>query len=78
MLQIAPHLKNEQTMINCDFKGKDIISIDQFSAEDLYLLFTLTSYMKQSLLNNDPLHLLEGRLLLLFALNLQVVKEKQS
>jgi len=64
MLQIATHLPDEP-MINCDFKGKDIISIDQFSAEDLYLLFTLTNHMKQSVLNNDPLGLLEGSIVTL-------------
>src|SRR3989338_7855042 len=32
--------------INCNFKGKDILSLDQFSPEDLEILFSLTRKMK--------------------------------
>ncbi len=34
--------------INGDFKGKDIVSLDQFSVEDLRILFSLTRKMKRS------------------------------
>src|SRR3989338_2833938 len=32
--------------INCNFKGKDILSLDQFSPEDLEILFSITRKMK--------------------------------
>ncbi len=42
------------------FKGKDIVSLDQFSREDLYQLFTLTHTMKRLALNCEPSTLLAG------------------
>jgi aspartate carbamoyltransferase catalytic subunit len=65
MLQIATQAHNELTMISCDFKGKDVVSLDQFSAADLGLLFTLTRKMKQGVLNNEPSRLLEGNIVTL-------------
>jgi len=52
-------------MINGDFKGKDIVSFDQFSVEDLHLLFDLTGRMKQMAVNKEPSNLLEGLLIAL-------------
>jgi aspartate carbamoyltransferase len=51
--------------INGNFKGKDIISFDQFSVEDLQMLFGLTSRMKDIAVNKEPSHLLEGLLIAL-------------
>jgi aspartate carbamoyltransferase catalytic subunit len=51
--------------INGNFKGKDIISFDQFSVEDLQMLFDLTSRMKDIAVNKEPSHLLEGLLIAL-------------
>jgi aspartate carbamoyltransferase len=51
--------------IKGDFRGKDIISLEQFSAEDLSILFTLTRRMKQIAINNEPARLLEGYLIAL-------------
>lgn len=48
------------TPIDGTFKGKDIVSLDQFSQEDLYQLFTLTHKMKRLALNNEPSTLLAG------------------
>src|SRR5215475_13462178 len=52
-------------MINGDFKDKDIVSFDQFSVEDLHLLFDLTGRMKQIVVNKEPSLLLEGLLIAL-------------
>ncbi len=52
-------------MINGDFKGKDIVSFDQFTVEDLHVLFDLTGRMKHIAVNKEPSHLLEGLLVAL-------------
>jgi len=48
--------------INGDYRGKDIVSLEQFSVEDLQTLFTVTRYMKRLALNNEPSQLLAGQL----------------
>src|SRR5256714_9456725 len=70
MLQITSHLQSEvaiindeTTKINGHFKGKDILSLDQFSPEDLRILFTLTRKMKQIAINNEPLLRLAGNII---------------
>jgi aspartate carbamoyltransferase catalytic subunit len=50
------------SMINGSFKGKDIVSLDQFSAEDFRVLFSLTNRMKQMVVNHEPCDLLAGYL----------------
>src|SRR5579859_2434056 len=69
MLQVTSHLQNEITIsssetarINGNFKGKDIVSLDQFSPEDLRILFTLTDKMKRIALNNEASYLLAGHI----------------
>jgi aspartate carbamoyltransferase catalytic subunit len=52
-------------MISGNFKGKDIVSFDQFSVEDLHMLFDLTGRMKHIAVNKEPSHLLEGLLIAL-------------
>ena len=52
--------RNTLTPIAGTFKGKDIVSLDQFSREDLYQLFTLTHTMKRLALNCEPSTLLAG------------------
>ncbi len=47
-------------MIGGNFKGKDIVSFDQFNVEDLQQLFALTHSMKQIAVNNEPSELLAG------------------
>src|SRR5690348_12265778 len=47
-------------MIGGNFKGKDIVSFDQFGAEDLAQLFSLTHTMKQIAVHNEPSQLLAG------------------
>src|SRR5438046_18224 len=48
--------------INGDFKGKDILSLDQFSASDLYTVFALAQEMKRLARSNQPYGLLAGYL----------------
>jgi aspartate carbamoyltransferase catalytic subunit len=62
MIETALRAQNELAMINGNFTGKDIISLDQFSSEDLHLLFRLTYKMKQIVLKNQPSHLLAGNI----------------
>src|SRR5579883_2826237 len=69
MLQITTHshhqfdvISHEIEAIHGRFRGKDIISFDQFSAEDLRLLFTLTDEMKRIAVNNEPSYLLAGQI----------------
>ncbi|HET8910641.1 MAG TPA: aspartate carbamoyltransferase [Ktedonobacteraceae bacterium] len=60
MSQVASRVLTEMTKIQGDFSGKDILSLDQFSAGDLYRIFELTHQMKRIAVNNEPSHLLEG------------------
>ncbi len=50
----------EIEMINGNYKGKDIISLDQFSVDDLRILFRLVNKMKQIALNHEPSYILAG------------------
>src|SRR5947209_5222340 len=52
----------EIEMINGNYKGKDIISLDQFSVDDLRILFRLVNKMKQIVLNHEPSYILAGTL----------------
>jgi aspartate carbamoyltransferase len=67
MLQVTTHhqfevISDEIEAIHGRFRGKDIISFDQFSAEDLRILFTLTERMKRIAVNNEPSYLLAGQI----------------
>jgi aspartate carbamoyltransferase catalytic subunit len=50
------------TALGRRFKGRDIISFDSISVEDLRVLFALTDQMKRIAVNNEPCRLLEGYL----------------
>ncbi|MBV9228693.1 MAG: aspartate carbamoyltransferase [Chloroflexi bacterium] len=63
MQQITISPRTELKAINGYFRGKDIISLEQFSPEDLHILFSLTHKMKQIVLNNEPSQLLAGHLI---------------
>ncbi len=65
MFQVATQTQVSSEMINCNFAGKDIISIDQFAAEDLFLLFELTRKMKRAVHSHEPVRLLEGNIVTL-------------
>jgi aspartate carbamoyltransferase len=69
MSQTLPHLQNisytltsEARMINGNFTHKDVVSLDQFTAEDLHILFTLADRMKRIALNREPCNILAGTL----------------
>ncbi|MDP3988359.1 MAG: aspartate carbamoyltransferase [Candidatus Levybacteria bacterium] len=51
--------------INGDFKGKDIVSLDQFSPKDLGILFKLTKKMREIGANARPSRVLEGNIVTL-------------
>lgn len=70
MNQATTYLQNknianveESELINGNFKGKDIVSLEQFSADDLGILFTLTNKMKQIAVNHEPSSLLAGKIM---------------
>ncbi len=66
MQQVTYRPQHEElAMIQGDFKGKDIVSFDQFRVEDLQRLFALTHQMKRLAVNNEPSRLLEGLLVAL-------------
>ena len=58
-----PHMQLES--INGQFKGKDIVSFDQFAVSDIYRVFDLARQMKQIAVNNEPSRLLEGLIITL-------------
>ena len=69
MIQVPSHtqitselMRHEIEAIDGKFKGKDIISFDQFSAEDLAILFALTNKMKRIAVNNEPSFVLAGQI----------------
>lgn len=63
MSQVAFRTRNELAMINGDFRGKDIVSLNQFSLEDIQLLFPVIRQMKQMAVNHEPSSLLAGHLI---------------
>jgi aspartate carbamoyltransferase catalytic subunit len=65
MQQITIRPQQTLAKIAGDFRGKDIISFDQFATDDLHILFSLTRRMKQIAMNNEPSRLLEGLLIAL-------------
>jgi len=55
----------EPQKINGKFKGKDIISLDQFSPKDISILFKLTKKMKTIAYNAKPSSVLSGKIVTL-------------
>ncbi|MBO0792466.1 MAG: aspartate carbamoyltransferase [Ktedonobacteraceae bacterium] len=62
-LHVQEHASLE--LINGDFAGKDILSLDQFSAHDIRRLFELTHHMKRLVVNNEPSQILAGMIVAL-------------
>ncbi|MCL5438863.1 MAG: aspartate carbamoyltransferase [Patescibacteria group bacterium] len=56
---------NSIPMINGKFKGKDILSLDQFTPNDFKILFPLTKKMKNIGFNARPSKLLDGNIVTL-------------
>ncbi len=65
MQQAVLEIERTSAMINGDFTGKDILSLDQFSAADLHILFRLTRDMKRIVINNEASQVLAGMLVAL-------------
>ncbi|GCF07401.1 aspartate carbamoyltransferase [Dictyobacter arantiisoli] len=65
MYQVTSRPQPEVPMIHGCFQGKDIVSLDQFSVDDLSILFNVTGKMKQIAVNNEPSRILEGLLVAL-------------
>ena len=63
MFKVVSRPQQELEKIDGTFRGKDIVSFDQFTATDLDDLFRLSSRMKQIVVNNKSSHLLEGLLI---------------
>jgi len=53
------------TKINGDFKGKDIISLDQFSQIDIKILFSLVPKMREIALGAMPSKIIAGKIVVL-------------
>jgi len=51
--------------INGDFKGKDIISLDQFSQIDIKILFSLVPKMREIAINAMPSKIIAGKIVVL-------------
>ena len=51
--------------INGDFKGKDIISLDQFSQKDIKLLFYIVPKMREIALSAMPSKIIAGKIIVL-------------
>lgn len=60
MQQVASRSTWKLEMINGNFSGKDIISFDQFSRDDLHMLFDVARHMKKIAANNEPSQILAG------------------
>lgn len=65
MSQVTARPRSVYNAIGGDYKGKDILSLEQFAATDLEQLFSLTHEMKRLVVNNEASRLLEGMLIAL-------------
>jgi len=54
--------KAQTTTINDDFKGKDILSVDQFDATSIFHLFKTADHLRKVTHNSTPNDTLKGRL----------------
>lgn len=62
MLQTTAQTQNQLRLIHGAFVGKDILSLEQFSAEDIRTVFAVTHEMKRMAAHNLPSSLLAGYL----------------
>jgi aspartate carbamoyltransferase catalytic subunit len=63
MSQIATSPFSKVEAIEGKFWGKDIVSFDQFTTEDLYTVFRLALKMKQLVLHSQPSQILAGKII---------------
>lgn len=62
MTQTVAFAHNKLAVIDQDFVGKDILSIDQFTPAGLYKLFRLTTEMKRIVVEKESSQILSGML----------------
>lgn len=65
MSKVETIMAKNSDKINGIFKGKDILSLDQFSPKDFEILFPLTSKMKEIASNAKPSNILNGNIIVL-------------
>lgn len=58
-------VKNPYEKINGKFKGKDIISLDQFTPKDLKILFSLVPKMRQIAVKAKPSKIIAGKMIVI-------------
>lgn len=63
MSKVATSPYSPVEAISGDFQGKDIVSLDQFAVEDLYMIFRLALNMKQLVLHSEPSQILAGKII---------------
>lgn len=56
---------NPLQSINGNFKGKDIVSLDQFSPKDLKIIFSLVPKMRTIAINAKPSKIIAGKMIVL-------------
>lgn len=62
MSNVATSPSSQVEAIQGNFYGKDILSLDQFTVEDLFTVFRLALHMKQLVQNSEPSQLLAGKI----------------
>lgn len=62
MSNVATYPFSPVEPIHGDFYGKDIVSLDQFGAKDLYTIFERAMEMKQLVLRSEPSQILAGKI----------------
>lgn len=62
MNNVATSPSSQVEAIRGNFYGKDILSLDQFTVEDLFTVFRLALHMKQLVQNSEPSQLLAGKI----------------
>jgi aspartate carbamoyltransferase catalytic subunit len=65
MSNVATYPFSPVELIDGEFYGKDIVSLDQFGVEDLYTVFHLALKMKHLVLSSEPSQILAGKLVAL-------------
>lgn len=62
MTHVQTHSQQDAALIEGNYRGKDIVSLSQFTAQDLAPLFALTQEMKYRVQNSEPVYTLAGKL----------------
>jgi aspartate carbamoyltransferase catalytic subunit len=63
MSNIATYPSSQVEAIHGNFQGKDIVSLDQFTVGDLYMVFNLALKMRELVLTSEPSQILTGKVI---------------